>query len=211
MRAKVCLGLFLWCGGIDLVGRSHAEPSSPCSVFQFPGDHEFDFDVGLFPLDLNYDESIESPTEVFRWVSVIADWMKIELDLKVSKPVEIRVCRNMESENASPTLGAFVNSASGGVMTLRYGLTGRRLLQVAAHEWVHVWQSENCPEDQRLLIHEGFAQWGAVELLKRLALSEDIETLRNREDFYGDAYRWVAEFEENEGRRALIEYVRTER
>jgi len=164
-----------------------------------------------------YDREVESATEICRLTECVVSWMSRELRFSVTQPVEVRICSRFESDLSakvdpeSPTAGSFLKEGDGGVIVLRQGLPTRRLVQIIAHEWVHVWQSENCPDHQDLLIHEGLAQWGAAELLKMLSLSDDLEVLRNREDFYGEAYRWAAEFERKAGRRALLDYVRTAR
>ena len=166
---------------------------------------------------LEADKIIDSPTRVYRYAVQVVDWMKSDLGFTVSGPIEVSICpdfgrERLDGEKRDPsTLGAFIRESTGGTIQVQAGLTARRLVQVVAHEWVHAWQSENCPEDQRLLIHEGLAQWGVAQLLKYLSLSEDLRTLTHREDFYGDAYRWVAALEEKKGREALLNSVRVMR
>ncbi|MCA9423552.1 MAG: hypothetical protein KC994_00690 [Candidatus Omnitrophica bacterium] len=166
--------------------------------------------------EMNFEETVLSETETLRIVRIVSRWMDECLGLSVRNRIDIRLLPIMEpsgvsKETSSPTLGAFEKSSTGGALTIRRGLSRRRMIQVVAHEWTHVWQAENCPSDQDLLIHEGFAQWVTENLLETLGLMEDLNALRTREDFYGEAYRWAAECEKANGREGLIEYVRKAR
>ncbi|MCA9435520.1 MAG: hypothetical protein KC978_07020 [Candidatus Omnitrophica bacterium] len=142
--------------------------------------------------------------------------MKESLGLEVSREVEIRVCPLLQlsekaDDSSSPTVGAFDDKEGVGVLTIRPGLGGRVLVQVIAHEWTHAWQSENCPRGQDLKVHEGFAQWVTGELLRELGWDREFENLSTREDFYGEAYHWAAEFENMNGRAALFQFVKKAR
>lgn len=162
---------------------------------------------------LEFDRRIDSASAAIELATLTAKWLETALDLRIEKPIELRIHHRLSgaSPEDSPILGAIEEEAGGIVITVKSGMTIRRLLQVLAHELVHAWQSENCPRGQRFEDYEGFAQWGAGELLKAVGLEDDFGTLANRGDLYGEAYRWIASIERREGREGLLRHVRTAR
>lgn len=162
---------------------------------------------------LEFDRRIDSASAAVELATLTAMWLEAALELRIEKPIELRFHRRLSGAitDDSPILGAIEEEAGGGVITVKSGMTIRRLLQVLAHELVHAWQAENCPRGQRFEDYEGFAQWGAGELLKAVGLEDDFQSLAEREDLYGEAYRWIASIERREGRDGLLRHVRTAR
>lgn len=211
---RILIPLFLLAAPAVGSASSGAEPAPDCGVLPAGPDSESvrrDIEERLSSLEFN--RRIDSATAAIELASLTAQWLETALGLRIEKSIELRLHRRLPGAVAedSPTLGALDEGAGGFVITVKSGMTVRRFLQVSAHELVHAWQAENCPRGQRFEDYEGFAQWGAGELLKAVGLEDDFGTLANRGDLYGEAYRWIASIERREGRDGLLRHVRTAR
>jgi hypothetical protein len=67
--------------------------------------------------------------------------------------------------DAHRTLGLYVRKGMRRALYIQAGLPRLLFLQVAAHEFAHAWQGENCPLLKTTLYHEGFAEWVAYRVI----------------------------------------------
>ncbi len=91
-------------------------------------------------------------------------------------------------------------------------LTRRQAVAVLAHEYGHAWQDENHPGYDKVdnSLREGFAEWVALQALKRFGFGSGGEILRsNRDPVYGGGLRWFLQVESNFGREAVFEQATT--
>ncbi|MEQ8822695.1 MAG: hypothetical protein RLY93_20855 [Sumerlaeia bacterium] len=78
-------------------------------------------------------------------------------------------------------------------------LTEDSAWETIAHEMAHAWQHQHYPRLSDPFLSEGFAQWMAEELCYRHGRRSGLDRLRRRSDFYGVAYRVVAQIEAQGG------------
>jgi aminopeptidase N len=81
-------------------------------------------------------------------------------------------------------------------------------LQVAAHEYAHAWQGENCPLLNNVLVHEGFAEWLAYRVLEYYHYSQGQQRMLQRTDLYGNGLRWALDLEARVGSAGLVDACR---
>ncbi|MFN8609243.1 MAG: hypothetical protein U0931_17025 [Vulcanimicrobiota bacterium] len=99
-----------------------------------------------------------------------------------------------------------------GQISLSSSLTRRLAVAVLAHEYGHAWQDENHPGYDRVdnSLREGFAEWVALQALKRFGYGSGGDLLRsNRDPVYGGGLRWFLQVEEHFGREAVFEQATT--
>lgn len=89
------------------------------------------------------------------------------------------------------TLGLYARRGIRRGIYVQSGLPRNLLFQIAAHEFAHAWQGENCPLLKDPLVREGFAEWLAYTLLDRLKLTQQQRMMAARTDLYGDGLRWA--------------------
>lgn len=121
-----------------------------------------------------------------------------QLDTEKSLEVKRRGLFELKSENKYYTIN------------MLNGLTENTFRVVAAHEFTHGWQSENCPPDQDDLLSEGFAMWIQYQVCKKigdLILMKRIES--DEESVYGKGFQKMREIEIDRGYYGLIQYVKT--
>ncbi len=75
---------------------------------------------------------------------------------------------------------------------------------VAAHELAHAWQSDYTPDNQQLVIIEGFAEWVAYRTLLKLGYQREAARLTRREDLYGQGLQLFIALERDHGRNAVF-------
>lgn len=95
-----------------------------------------------------------------------------------------------------------------GVITISQLLTRREAVAVLAHEYGHAWQFANHPrvDDVDDALREGFAEWVALQALKRFGYGSGGEILRaNRDPVYGGGLRWFLQVEQNFGVETVFE------
>lgn len=95
-----------------------------------------------------------------------------------------------------------------GQITLSSILTRRQAVAVLAHEYGHAWQDENHRGYDQVdnSLREGFAEWVALQALKRFGFGSGGDLLRsNRDPVYGGGLRWFLQVEGNFGREAVFE------
>jgi hypothetical protein len=106
------------------------------------------------------------------------------------------------------TLGLYARRGMRRGIYVQTGLPRLLFLQVAAHEYAHAWQGENCPMLKDTLIHEGFAEWVAYHLIGYYGYSLGQQRMLARDDLYGAGLRWALETENRLGLAGVIEACR---
>ena len=111
-------------------------------------------------------------------------------------------------DEAQRTLGLYARRGMRRGIYLQSGLPRMLFLQVAAHEYAHAWQGENCPMLRAGLIHEGFAEWVAYRLIGFYGYSRGQERMLARQDLYGQGLRWALDEEAAHGPQGVIQACR---
>lgn len=92
------------------------------------------------------------------------------------------------------------------------GLPRERLLTVASHEYAHAWHSEHHPRYEQCSdrFREGFAEWVAFRVNKRLGRKAEIEHLLAQEhDTYIEGLRSFLDLERREGIMGALQLATT--
>ncbi|MCB2153724.1 hypothetical protein KQI84_02465 [bacterium] len=76
--------------------------------------------------------------------------------------------------------------------------------ETVAHELAHAWHYQQHPMSRDPVIVEGFAQWTAEQLCYKTYHRTTLDRLRNREDFYGLAFRTMQQVELKDGTRGVL-------
>jgi len=108
---------------------------------------------------------------------------------------------SLEEANLDPqqTLGLYARRGIRRGIYVQTGLPRMLYLQVAAHEYAHAWQGENCPLLKDLLVREGFAEWVAYRVLGDYGYTHGQERMRSRVDIYGQGLKWMLDVEASQG------------
>jgi hypothetical protein len=106
------------------------------------------------------------------------------------------------------TLGVYARRGMRRGIYIQSGLPRMLFLQVAAHEYAHAWQGENCPVMKDALVHEGFAEWVAYQVIGFYRYSKGQERMRGREDIYGRGLKWALGIEASLGIPGVVEACR---
>lgn len=107
--------------------------------------------------------------------------------------------------DANKTLGLYVRKGMRRGLYLQAGLPRLLFLQVAAHEFAHAWQGENCPLLKKPVYHEGFAEWVAFQVIGHYGYIKGQQNMLKRADIYGDGLRLFLDIYKNEGFPGVIE------
>jgi hypothetical protein len=110
--------------------------------------------------------------------------------------------------NSNRTLGIYARRGMRRGIYVQIGLPRTLFLQVAAHEYAHAWQGENCPTLRDATIHEGFAEWVAYRVIGSHGYRDSQEKMLARRDIYGRGLRWALETEARQGAQAVIDACR---
>lgn len=111
-------------------------------------------------------------------------------------------------EEAPRTLGLYARRGMRRGIYIQSGLPRMLFLQVAAHEYAHAWQGENCPTLHSGLVHEGFAEWVAYRMIGFYGYLRAQERMLARQDIYGQGLRWALAEESAHGLPGVIEACR---
>lgn len=106
------------------------------------------------------------------------------------------------------TLGIYARRGMRRGIYVQTGLPRMAFFQVAAHEYAHAWQGENCPGLQNPMIHEGFAEWVAFHILGYYGFAKGQKDMLRRSDVYGQGLRWLLEVEHSQGATAVMQICR---
>lgn len=99
-----------------------------------------------------------------------------------------------------------------GVITVSSMLYRREAIVVLSHEYGHAWQSAYHPKFDEVdgALREGWAEWVALQVLKRFGEGVGGDALRsNRDPVYGGGLRWFLQVEKNFGLEAVFEQATT--
>lgn len=89
------------------------------------------------------------------------------------------------------------------------GLTKNEFQAVTAHEYTHAWQTINCPQNQSLLMKEGFACWIQYQVYKKIGDKRGAEDIEKRDDpVYGEGFKKVRQLAKEKGYVGLLQYVK---
>jgi hypothetical protein len=108
----------------------------------------------------------------------------------------------------SKVVGLFARKGHKRVMYLLTGLPQILLIQVAAHEWAHAWEGENCPLLHDQLVREGFAEWVAYKTLQALGAVKKMALMERRNGLYGDGLRKMLALEQQGGVAGVLGFCR---
>jgi len=106
------------------------------------------------------------------------------------------------------TLGVYARRGMRRGIYVQTGLPRMLFLQVAAHEFAHAWQGENCPLLRNVLMHEGFAEWVAYRVLGHYGYTRGRERMLARTDLYGQGLKWALDLEAGQGSFGVMELCR---
>jgi hypothetical protein len=131
---------------------------------------------------------------------------------------------DVEELDAQRTLGIYARKGMRRGIYVQTGLPRLLFLQVAAHEYAHAWQGENCPlltavalpgaseqmsPEAVKLAHEGFAEWIAYQVLGKYGYRRGQERMLARTDIYGQGLRWALNVEKSCGTQGVLDACRT--
>jgi hypothetical protein len=103
------------------------------------------------------------------------------------------------------TLGIYTRRGIRRGIYVQNGLPRTLLLQIAAHEFAHAWQGENCPLLRDLTIREGFAEWVSYKVLEAYGFTQQQERIKKRTDVYGTGLNWALALEKETGSAGVID------
>ncbi len=120
---------------------------------------------------------------------------------------------NIEKSNTGEldpqrTLGIYARRGMRRGIYVQTGLPRVLFLQVAAHEYAHAWQGENCPTLRDPMIHEGFAEWLAFHVMGYFRYSKGQARMLGRNDLYGKGLKWALDLETMSGEGGVIHACR---
>lgn len=107
------------------------------------------------------------------------------------------------------TLGLYARRGMRRGIYIQTGLPRMLFLQVAAHEYAHAWQGENCPILRDKLAHEGFAEWVAYHIIGYYGYRNGQERMLARQDRYGQGLKWALDLEQSRGAHTVVEACRS--
>lgn len=99
-----------------------------------------------------------------------------------------------------------------GTISISQLLSRREAVAVLAHEYGHAWQFAHHPQvdDVDDALREGFAEWVALQALKRFGYGSGGDILRaNRDPVYGGGLRWFLQVEKQFGVEVVFEQAVT--
>ncbi len=146
--------------------------------------------------------------EVRTWVARLIGGKQRVPDIQVVDKDEIQT-KMVESGRAVQVLG-FYRAYNPEMIYVLSGHSKPELAPIVAHEYVHAWQSENCPAQDRSLT-EGFATWVQYKYLMSQGKTVEARGLINsgRPD-YDEGLNACLKIEKQKGVKGLLKYVTTE-
>jgi hypothetical protein len=110
--------------------------------------------------------------------------------------------------DAQRTLGIYARRGIRRAIYLQTGLPRMLFIQVAAHEYAHAWQGENCPLLRNTRFYEGFAEWVAYHLIGFYGYAKGQARMLEREDVYGQGLKWALDVEARHGLEGVLHACR---
>lgn len=152
---------------------------------------------------------------------VTRNFLKSEFGIHIDLPVKLQFVRvdrlNQLIKEKSPdkrTNGLFMSKSKNNYYTvyMLYGLTESAFQGIAAHEYTHAWQAENCPSDQTKMLIEGFARWIQYQTYKRIRDFISMKEIEKDDDpIYGAGFKKIKEIYREKGYYGLLQYVKTQK
>ena len=109
------------------------------------------------------------------------------------------------------TLGIYARRGIRRGIYIQTGLPRSLFLQIAAHEFAHAWQGENCPTILEFFYNEGLAEWVAYKVLGYYGYTNMQERMLARDDMYGQGLKWALDLEQANGWQAVKQACQTVR
>jgi ribosome-binding protein aMBF1 (putative translation factor) len=124
----------------------------------------------------------------------------------------VRKRKKVRTEQVTSMLGIYSRQGMKRGIYVQSGLPRLLMMQVAAHEWGHAWQGENCPLLRDIVVIEGFAEWVSYKTLVALgAPRPEMMKMVQRPDVYGQGLRQALAVEKATGEAGVIEWCRLSR
>lgn len=144
------------------------------------------------------------------------------LGLEFGRPVNLRLAtpgqlaamsrKLLKASNKSERhLGMFRQMGDKYEINIEKDLPKVMYISITSHELVHVWQADNAPPDQELLVKEGFAEYGAYLMQGFHGLDDIKARMDARDDIYGRGLKMVKQAAARLGDRRLVELMRSAR
>lgn len=95
-------------------------------------------------------------------------------------------------------------------ITVRPGLATPVFRSILAHEIVHAFQTEAAILEQNLALREGMARWVEYHLLKETQPKAAAKLLKTRHFTFGKSVTTIVAYEKDHGRRATLEWLRSD-
>ena len=176
---KVIVGRYFEINGAGpYCQRCHKE-RPPCDVCGAPvGEKVWQLSDGRLACDRCHATAVYTPEvgqEVYAEVmALVAGTLGLRLNIPTGLALVdrnqlmeiIRQQKGIGLDDPEHTLGIYARRGIRRGIYIQTGLPRLLLLQVAAHEYGHAWQGENCPLLNDLLEREGFAEWVAFKVLQ---------------------------------------------
>lgn len=129
-------------------------------------------------------------------------------DIQVVDKDELQT-KMIESGRAIQVLG-FYRAYNPEMIYVLSGHSKSELAPIVAHEYVHAWQSDNCPQQDRAMT-EGFATWVQYKyLISQGRVTEARGLLSTGRPDYDDGLNACLKLEKQKGISGLLKFVTTE-
>ena len=133
-----------------------------------------------------------------------------QLSEVIRSQIENTQSERLDAEQLDPqrTIGLYARRGIRRGIYIQTGLPRILFLQVAAHEFGHAWQGENCPLIRDELAHEGFAEWVSYHVLGYYGYTLGQERMQARQDIYGKGLAWALDIESSQGMSGVLDACR---
>lgn len=192
------------------------------------------FTISLFLLTLatyatwaDYLDAVKNNAQNLRIISTHADAQPVfreavtslekYLELRINRTPQFKLVTSSELDNLAKGLerrlhiGLYRWAGSHNIYVMT-DLNRDKFFGVAVHELTHAWQMENVPQDQDLVIREGFASWVAYKVLQMdgaLIAASDIHDMAD--PVYGVGFKLMIDLEKTLGEKGVVERMKTMR
>ncbi len=152
--------------------------------------------------------------------AVVANLLGLKLNIPTGMALVGRdqleeIIRQQDNSHSAPeighVLGLYARRGTRRGIYVQNGLPRLLLLQLAAHEFAHAWQGENCPLLHDPLVHEGFAEWVAYKVMGHFGYARSQERMLARTDIYGQGLKWALDLEASQGAAGVVAACRQAR
>ncbi len=197
----------------------------PCDVCGAPlTDERWKLSDGRITCAHCHTTAIYSPVQASSLYKEMRDVIARTLGLRLNVPTGLALVdrvqlaeiirqqvNGLEALDPDRTLGLYARRGMKRGIYVQTGLPRTLLQQIAAHEFAHAWQGENCPLLREPVLHEGFAEWVAYQLLVYYGYNRQQQRMLARQDVYGQGLRWALDTQARQGISGLLEACREAR